>query len=295
MEKYIENNYIEETVYRKKEIFEYLIYRQNASIKQICDMLDISAPTLYKEIDQMNQLLNGLLKIKSGIVYLNLKNDEQTELFLKKLYEQSDFLSILSLYLFNKIDKKNWELPISRSKFYSIKSKIIDFLKVNDLELKNQRIIGSRLKINWIKSVFSIKYGFEPLHNNDFIYCETEKFIQSINNIESCYLTKTESKILLYHLNLILNNPNEVCLTKEEERILSLTISPPFLENRLKNLFNITNVQNKQVLLNYVKLCFFLLNTHAFSPKIKQNYKNKVSELLITYPEISELLEDIEK
>ncbi|WP_165007592.1 MULTISPECIES: hypothetical protein [unclassified Enterococcus] len=294
MGKYIENNYIEDTIYRKKEIFEYLICKQSASIQQICKILEISPPTLYKEIDQINQLIDGILQIKSGIVYINLKNEKQIKLFLKKLYNQSDFLTILSSYLFNTVNKTKCEFPISKSKFYSIKSKIVDFLKINNLDLKNQLIIGSRLKINWIKSVFIIKYGFEPLHNNDFIYFETEKFIQSINNIENCYLTKTESKILLYHLNLILNNPNEVFLTSEEERILSLIVSPPFLENSLKNLFNITNAQNKNVLLNYVKLCFFLLNTHTFSPKITPNYKNKISELLLKCPEISDLIDKIE-
>ncbi|HGV8438770.1 TPA: hypothetical protein I0I20_RS14090 [Enterococcus faecium] len=294
MEKYIEKNFIEETIQRKKNIFEYLISKKRESVKQLCDLLNVSLPTLYKEIDQINQISDGLVEIKSGIVYLNLIKETQAEIFIKKLHEQSDFLSLLSFYLFNTARKKKIEMPISRSKFYCVKSKVINFLEINDLELKDQLVIGSKLKINWIKSILSIKYGLHPLNQNNFLYYKTETFIQEINNIESCYLTEIECKIFLYHLNYILNNPSEVTLTSEEERILSLTTSPPFLENSFKNLLNMTNSQNKQSLLNYIKLCFFLLNTHAFSPKITADYKNKIIKLLFDYPEISELISEIE-
>lgn len=294
MEKYIEKNFIEETIQRKKKIFEHLISKEKESVKQLCDLLNVSLPTLYKEIDQINQISDGLVEIKSGIVYLNLITEKQVVIFIKKLYEQSDFLSLLSFYLFNTARKKKIEMPISRSKFYYVKSKVINFLEINELELKDQLVIGSKLKINWIKSILSIKYGLHPLNQSNFIYCQTEKFIQEINNVESCYLTDTESKIFLYHLNYILNNQNEVTLTSEEERILSLTTCPPFLENSFKNLLNITNSQNKPNLLKYIKLCFFLLNTHAFSPKITPDYKNKIIKLLFDYPEISELISEIE-
>ncbi|EPM7560367.1 hypothetical protein ACTPL8_002801 [Enterococcus faecium] len=294
MEKYIEKNFIEEIIQRKKKIFEHLISKEKESVKQLCDLLNVSLPTLYKEIDQINQISDGLVEIKSGIVYLNLITEKQVVIFIKKLYEQSDFLSLLSFYLFNTARKKKIEMPISRSKFYCVKSKVINFLEINELELKDQLVIGSKLKINWIKSILSIKYGLHPLNQSNFIYCQTEKFIQEINNVESCYLTDTESKMFLYHLNYILNNQNEVTLTSEEERILSLTTSPPFLENSFKNLLNITNSQNKPNLLKYIKLCFFLLNTHAFSPKITPDYKNKIIKLLFDYPEISELISEIE-
>ncbi|HGF8315787.1 hypothetical protein [Enterococcus sp. DIV1283b] len=294
MEKYIEKNFIEVPIYRKQKIFEYLISKKSSNIKHICEIINISIPTLYKEIDQINQLSQDLVKIQSGIVYLNLINEKQAEYFLNKLYKQSDFLSLLSFYLFNTTRKKTLELPISRSKFYYVKSKVTQFLKINDLEIKDQLVIGSRLKINWIKSIISIKYGFYPLQKSDFIYCHADRFIQKINNIESCYLTERESKIFLYHLNLILRNPNEVILTSKEEKLFASIISPPFLENDLKNLFNIINCQNKKSLLNYAKLCYFLLSTHAFSPKIMPNYKNKIVKLLFDYPEISELIHTLE-
>lgn len=293
MEKYIEKMFIEEPIYRKQKIFEYLISKKSSTIKQICNLINISVPTLYKEIDQINQLSQDFVKIQSGIVYLNFTTEKQAKSFLNKLYKQSDFLSLLSLYIFNTTRKKSLELPISRSKFYNVRSKVIQFLKINDLEIKNQLVIGSRLKINWIKSLLSIKYGFHPLEN-DFIYYHTKKFIQKINIIESCYLTEKESKIFLYHLNLILKNPDEVILTSKEEKLFTLIISPPFLENDLKNLFNTINCQNKKNLLNYAKLCYFLLSTHAFSPKIKSEYKNKITKLLFDYPEISELIHKLE-
>lgn len=295
MKKYIEKNFIEETIYRKQEIFEYLISKKSGNINYLCELFNISLPTLYKEINQINQISDNLVKIKSGIVYLNLTNDKEARLFLKKLYEQSDFLSLLSFYLFNTKKNQNFEIHISRSKFYNVKSKITDFLKINDLEIKNQLVMGSHLKINWIKSILSIKYGFHPLNQNDFIYCKTEEFIQEINNIECCYLTEVESKIFLHHLNYILKDPDIVTLTAEEERILSLTVSPPYLENHLKNLLHKVTKKETQNILNYIKLCFFLLNTHAFSPKITSNYKNKIAKLLLDYPEIVELIHSIEK
>lgn len=106
MEKYIEKNFIEETILRKKKIFEYLISKEKESVKQLCDLLNVSLPTLYKEIDQINQISDGLVEIKSGIVSLNLINEKQAVIFIKKLYEQSDFLSLLSFYLFNTARKK---------------------------------------------------------------------------------------------------------------------------------------------------------------------------------------------
>lgn len=295
MKKYIEENFIEETIYRKQKIFEYLTSKKKENIKQLCKLLNISLPTLYKEINQINQISDSLIKINSGIVYLNLKNHKQAESFLKNLYEQSDFLTLLSFFLFNTNRKKNFEIPISRSKFYHIRSKVVNFLKLNDLVIKNQLVIGSRLKINWIKSILSIKYGFYPLNHNDYIYCQTEQFVQKINNIENCYLTEAESKIFLHHLNYILKDPNELTLTPTEERILSLTISPPVLENSLKNLLNMVTKKNRQNLLNYIKLCFFLLNTHVFSPKITFTYKSKITQLLLDSPQISELIHSIEK
>lgn len=294
MNKYIEENFLEESVYRKQKIFEYLIVNRNGHIRDICEVLNISSPTLYKEIDQINEIANSLIKIKTGMVWLNFKNEAHVSSFLKKLYEQSDFLTMLSFYLFNTTKNKKIELPMSRSKFYHVKSKVLRFLELNDLEIKNQIVKGSILKINWIKSILSIKYGFHSLKKNDFIYCQTKKFICKINDIENCYLTDIESNIFLNHLYLILKNPNEVTLTSEEKRILSLTICPPFLENELKNLLNIHNYSNSGNLLNYAKLCYFLLNTHAFSPKINPDYKNKITQLLLDYPEISELIYTIE-
>ncbi|ENZ7231899.1 hypothetical protein ACG7XA_002682 [Enterococcus faecium] len=295
MEKYIEKNFIEDHIYRKQKIFEHLISKKTESIKQLCSLLDISPPTLYKEINQINQISDNLVEIKSGIAYLNLIKSKQAELFLKKLYEQSDFLSLLTFYLFNSTKNQNIEMSISRSKFYYVRSRVLKFLKINDLKLKNQLVTGSRLKINWIKSILSIKYRFHSLTHKDFLYCKTEKFIQEINNIKGCYLTETENKIFFKHLIYILENPNEVSLTSEEKRILSLTITPPFLENSLKNFLNITGSQNKKNLLEYASICYFILNTHAFSPKNMPDYKNKIERLLLSYPEISELMDEIEK
>lgn len=294
MNTYIEQNFLEESVYRKQKIFEYLIVKKKGHIRDICEDLNISSPTLYKEIDQINEMETSFLKIKTGMVWLNLKNEEQVTSFLKKLYEQSDFLTMLSFYLFNTTKNKSFELPISRSKFYYVKSKVLKFLQLNDLEIRNQIVIGSRLKINWIKAILNVKYRIYSIKKTDFIYYQTEKFIHKINNIENCYLTDTESNIFLYHIYYILKNPNEVTLTTEEERILSLTISPRFLENELKNLFNINNFNRNENLLNYAKLCYFLLNTHAISPKITFDHKNKIENLLLNYPEIAELIYKIE-
>lgn len=119
-------------------------------------------------------------------------------------------------------------MPISSSKFYSVKSQVVKFLKVHNLKLNNGLIVGSRLKINWIKTMLNIKYGFHQANKNAFIYHKTKEFIQDINKIENCYLTEMESQIFFNHLNFILNDPDEVTLTKEEENILPLTISPPF-------------------------------------------------------------------
>ncbi|EGP5602610.1 hypothetical protein DUI34_13910, partial [Enterococcus faecium] len=115
MEKYIEKNFIEDHIYRKQKIFEHLISKKTESIKQLCSLLDISPPTLYKEINQINQISDNLVEIKSGIAYLNLIKSKQAELFLKKLYEQSDFLSLLTFYLFNSTKNQNIEMSISRS------------------------------------------------------------------------------------------------------------------------------------------------------------------------------------
>lgn len=47
--------------------------------------------------------------------------------------------------------------------------------------------------------------------------------------------------------------------------------------------------------MKYVKLCYFLLNTHSLSPKVKSNYKNTIIKLLLDSPEVSELIYKIEK
>ncbi|MET1109794.1 hypothetical protein, partial [Enterococcus faecium] len=67
------------------------------------------------------------------------------------------------------------------------------------------------------------------------------------------------------------------------------------LENSLKNFLNITGSQNKKNLLEYVRMCYFILNTHAFSPKHMPDYKNKIERILLSYPAISELMDEIEK
>lgn len=295
MDELIEMKFIEKNIYRKKVIFEYLLSKKKEKIQKICELIGVSNPTLYKDIKKMNQLYENLIGIKTGTIYLNLKNEEQTKFFLHKLYENSNFLKLLYFYLFNKARKKNIEMPISSSKFYSVKSQVVKFLKVHNLKLNNGLIVGSRLKINWIKTMLNIKYGFHQANKNAFIYHKTKEFIQDINKIENCYLTEMESQIFFNHLNFILNDPDEVTLTKEEENILPLTISPPFLENKIKNLFNVTNTKNKNNLLKYVKLCYFLLNTHSLSPKVKSNYKNTIIKLLLDSPEVSELIYKIEK
>ncbi|EPM7560443.1 hypothetical protein ACTPL8_002884, partial [Enterococcus faecium] len=208
--------YIEETVQRKIKIFDYLIFTHKETITKLSNLLDISTPTLYKELEQMNQLDQGVIEIKSGIVYLNLTNEKCINTFQKKLYNQSDFLTLLNFYLLNNkktFYKQRYFQFLDQN--YIILKKIKVFLDENNLTLKYKKITGSYLKINWLKVIMGTTYGFESLPKDTYIFNETHKFVQEINNLKNCYLTSYEEEIYFHHLLLILNNPINILLTEE--------------------------------------------------------------------------------
>ncbi|WP_409023152.1 hypothetical protein ACJXDE_12880 (plasmid) [Enterococcus faecium] len=298
MEKFVEEKYIEEHILRKKAIFDFLIYNQKGTIKQISNLLNTTHTTIYKEINQITSLSNQAVELKQGTIYLHITQEKEIRNFYRKLYKESDFLSLLFFYLTNTNEKviETSQFPISRSKFYTVKTKIKKFCKINDLELKNKRIIGSYLKINWIKSIMSIKYGFNYYPKNNLIYHEVKNFTRSINTIDNCYLTNIELEIYFHHLIYIFNNQNQLTLTINEKEILScIVMIPPKLENSLKNLINKLSKKKKQEILNYATLCFFFLNTHAFSPKITCDYKKVIYNLFIKAPVINDLINRIEE
>lgn len=59
--------------------------RKKKKFKKICELIGVSNPTLYKDIKKMNQLYENLIGIKTGTIYLNLKNEEQTKFFAQTI------------------------------------------------------------------------------------------------------------------------------------------------------------------------------------------------------------------
>lgn len=129
--------YIEKHIKRKIYMLNFFLEHMGTqcSLENLINQLNVSRPTFYKDLSNIQEILGDDLEIslcKNNLVFIGNTNVEHS-VCLKKIYQQSDFLQILGFFTV-KDSKKTFKKFIdesfySRAKAYTEKKKVEQYFR----------------------------------------------------------------------------------------------------------------------------------------------------------------------
>ncbi|WP_445266881.1 helix-turn-helix domain-containing protein [Staphylococcus aureus] len=283
-------NYIEKDIMRQIKLTEYFFELKRINIQKVAEMLSVSQMTIKRDIEKILFLDSRIQLIDKNSVYVTvdfLSGITRYEL-IKKIYKQSYFLRISSLYLMNernylKIAEKE---HLSVAKEFSLKKKVEDFFKNSGIMSDEGKFIENEFKFRLIMVTIWMRINILDEIVDRSVYTESERIVERFRKNFSNELKPRETYFFKLNIYLTLKRKDKDLKIPEPEFTF---IYKGSLYNQIESLLNKYELDENEIA--YIAIIYRFLdqnlkNYHFLKIDYQQSREANISQI----PELLELV-----
>ncbi|HAP3574440.1 TPA: DeoR family transcriptional regulator [Enterococcus faecalis] len=289
------DEYIEKDILRQVKVTEYLFELKKINLQKVAELLNVSKVTVKRDIEKI-LLLDfriQLLKATSMCVTVYFESGITRYELIRKLYNQSHFLRICTLYLQGERNyiKISEQEHISVAKVFSLKKKVEEFFKKMGGMTEEGNFVEDEFRYRLLLLIIWMRIEGVEEKVNQRIYREAQRIVQKISKIFSNELNVQENYFLTLNVYFSLERKQKELKNPKSE---------------MKHLYRISEFEKIEKIvqpyqlprneIDYLTIMYRLLNHNLTNYHYLQiEYHQLRDKYLYEFPEIVTLLHRFEQ
>lgn len=287
------DEYIEKDIVRQVKIIEYLFELKQIDTQKLADLLKVNRMTIKRDIEKI-LLLDSRIQLnkeKLGYVTVYFLSELTRYELVQKLYNQSYFLRICTLYLLGETNylKISEKEHISVAKVFSVKKKVEEFFSKVGIMTKEGGEVKDEFRYRLIILTIWMRGDFFEQIIDRRIFIDAQKIVEQFLGIFSTELNLREKRFLILNVYLSLKRNNkELDLPKKANYLFQKTVY-----TNLENLLIPYQLNKKEI--RYLTTMYCLLNHNlANYHHLEMDNRNLRKKYMNKVPQITELVNQFE-